>query len=62
MTPAAPVATSVYPVSLVLHGRRCLVVGGGHVARRVSATALRRAFAGIMIVVAVVMLGSALLR
>ena len=34
MTPAAPVATSVYPVSLVLHGRRCLVVGGGHVARR----------------------------
>jgi uncharacterized membrane protein YfcA len=35
---------------------------GVHLASRVSATAVRRAFAGIMIVVAVVLLGSALVR
>ena len=29
-----PVATPQYPVSLVVAGRRCLVVGGGHVAAR----------------------------
>jgi precorrin-2 dehydrogenase/sirohydrochlorin ferrochelatase len=29
-----PVATPLYPVGLVVHGRRCLVVGGGRVAAR----------------------------
>jgi siroheme synthase-like protein len=32
-----PVDAAIYPVGLVLAGRRCLVVGGGHVAARKAA-------------------------
>ena len=44
-----PVETAVYPVALVLDGRRCLVVGGGHVARR-KATGLLEAGAIVDVV------------
>ncbi len=44
-----PVATAVYPVSLVLQGRRCLVVGGGNIARR-KAVGLIEAGASVHVV------------
>ena len=44
-----PVATAVYPVSLVLQGRRCLVVGRGNIARR-KAVGLIEAGASVHVV------------